>query len=471
MEMRELECRACGAALSCAPGATRVKCPYCGTEYVLRAKDGESDGLRRIEYQGRGALFTSFVPQGWTARVIDDGEKSSSSAATMPLGLRLDAPDGGAQMVFYPYSYYKDFKPGGLKKNNAIDYSLIRYRHAVPAADYVAERVRELYGKEIEDVRVQQMEDGSGVIAQRAKGFENDAAQALGKPVGMTGGLFAFSFGRDGTVYVGFFATALAMTSMPDEAAAERERAEAAAKEAAQRERAERAAQDRAQGKGFFSRMMNYRGALGGPSVSDIMGGNFSGGGFDSAAAKDMLGSLGRGLGDLGGMVLGMATGGMSGMLVKHDWARAFDFALVTAGNDVGLYAPVFMQFVASLRYEPLYFELQEEERRSVEQVQLRGMQQRTQNAINASQRVSQTLSETSNIVMDAWETRSASFDRMQQGYSDAVRGVERYTDSTGRVYEADVKYDHIYKNGDKYAGTVFGGADLGADWEELKKK
>lgn len=471
MEMRELECRACGAALSCAPGETRVKCPYCGTEYVLRAKDGESDGLRRIDYQGRGALFTSFVPQGWSARVIDDGKASASMLALMPLGLRLDAPDSSAQMAFYPYAYYKDFQPGGLKKNNTLDASLVRWRHAVPAADYVSERLQEMYGKEIENVRVQPLEDSSGVIAQRAKGFENDAAQALKRPVGMTGGLYAFSFTRGGTVYAGFFATALAMTSMPDEAAAERERAEAAAKEAAKREKAERASQERSQGKGFFSRMMNYRGVLGGPSVSDIMGGNFSGGGFDSAAAKDMLGNIGRGLGDLGSTVLGMATGGMGGALIRYDWGRAFDFALVTAGNDVGLYAPVFMQFAASLRYEPLYFELQEEERRSVEQVQLRGMQQRTQNAINASQRVSQTLSETSNIVMDAWETRSASFDRMQQGYSDAVRGVERYTDSTGRVYEADVKYDHIYKNGDKYAGTVFGGADLGADWEELKKK
>ena len=217
--------------------------------------------------------------------------------------------------------------------------------------------------------------------------------------------------------------------------------------------------------------MMNYRGALGGPSVSDIMGGNFSGGGFDSAAAKNMLGSLGRGLGDLGGMVLGMATGGMSGMLVKHDWARAFDFALVASGENAGLYAPIFMQFVASLRYESLYFDLQEEERQNIERIKIQGMQQRTQNAINASRHVSQTLSETQDIIMDSWENRSASFDRMQQGYSDAIRGVEHYTDSAGRMYEADVKYDHIYKKGDKYAGTVFGDVDLGADWEELKKK
>ncbi|GEM_PF-496309 len=471
MEMRELECRACGAALSCAPGATHIKCPYCGTEYVLTTKDGENAGIRQIDYRGRGALFTSFVPQGWTARVIDDGNNSASMLALMPLGLQLDAPDGGARMAFYPYSYYKDFKPGGLKKNNMLDASLVRWRHAVPAEDYVAERVRELYGGEIENVRVQPLEDGSGVIAQRAKGFESEAAQALKRPVGMTGGLYAFSFTRGGTVYAGFFAAALAMTSAPDEAAAERERAEAAAKEAAKREKAERAAKERSQGKGFFSRMMNYRGVLGGPSLSDMLGGNFSGGGFDSAAAKDMLGNIGRGLGDIGSTVLGMATGGMGGALVRYDWGRAFDFALVAAGENAGLYAPVFMQFAASLRYEPLYFELQEEERRSVEQVQLRGMQQRTQNAINASQRVSQTLSGTQDIIMDAWENRSASFDRMQQGYSDAVRGVERYTDSTGRVYEADVKYDHIYKNGDKYAGTVFGGADPGADWEELKKK
>ena len=146
-----------------------------------QGKDGESDGLRRIEYQGRGALFTSFVPQGWSAHVIDDGKASASMLALMPLGLRLDAPDSSAQMAFYPYAYYKDFQPGGLKKNNTLDASLVRWRHAVPAADYVSERLQEMYGKKIENVRVQPLEDSSGVIAQRAKGFENDAAQALKK--------------------------------------------------------------------------------------------------------------------------------------------------------------------------------------------------------------------------------------------------------------------------------------------------
>ena len=79
-------------------------------------------------------------------------------------------------------------------------------------------------------------------------------------------------------------------------------------------------------------------------------------------------------------------------------------------------------------------------------------MQQRTQNAINASQRVSQTLSETSNIVMDAWETRSASFDRMQQGYSDAVRGVERLHRQCAHLI---VVSNEVFRGGADYAGDT----------------
>ena len=53
---------------------------------------------------------------------------------------------------------------------------------------------------------------------------------------------------------------------------------------------------------------------------------------------------------------------------------------------------------------------------------------------------------------------------------TDGIRGVETYTDSSGQRYEADVKYDHIYRSGDTFVGSTDGSLDLGPMWEELKK-
>lgn len=94
----------------------------------------------------------------------------------------------------------------------------------------------------------------------------------------------------------------------------------------------------------------------------------------------------------------------------------------------------------------------------------------RQQNAIRASQNISRTLSETSNIVNDATWSHSQQMNNIIDHSSDGIRGVENYHDSYGNAYQADVKYDHIYKKGDTYVGSTNGSLQLGPDWEELKK-
>ena len=97
---------------------------------------------------------------------------------------------------------------------------------------------------------------------------------------------------------------------------------------------------------------------------------------------------------------------------------------------------------------------------------------QRQQNAIRSSQQISRTLSETSDIVNQAYWDRSERMDRVWEKNSEAVRGVNSYTDSTGRQYEADVAYDHVYRRGDDtFAGSKNGSVDLGPEWEELKRR
>ena len=53
---------------------------------------------------------------------------------------------------------------------------------------------------------------------------------------------------------------------------------------------------------------------------------------------------------------------------------------------------------------------------------------------------------------------------------SDGIRGMENYHDSCGQTYQADVKYDHIYKRGSTFVASSDGSLQLGPDWEELKR-
>lgn len=171
------------------------------------------------------------------------------------------------------------------------------------------------------------------------------------------------------------------------------------------------------------------------------------------------------------GMAFLGAMYGIGGM-ASHDWGKAFDVLLLAPEGDPKEYEPVFDEFIRSFSYGPLYFALQEAERRKTEQIQLNGAMQRQQNAIRSSQQISRTLSETSDIVNQAYWDRSERMDRVWEKNSEAVRGVNSYTDSTGRQYEADVAYDHVYRRGDDtFAGSKNGSADLGLEWEELKRR
>lgn len=63
-----------------AEDAERIRCPYCGTEYVLKSQCNEKNPVRIINYGGRGALFQSYIPAEWDYRVFDDNDSISTLA-------------------------------------------------------------------------------------------------------------------------------------------------------------------------------------------------------------------------------------------------------------------------------------------------------------------------------------------------------------------------------------------------------
>ena len=57
MEYQEVKCRNCGSPMHVAEGAERIRCPYCGTEYILNSHNRQENSVHVINYGGRGALF------------------------------------------------------------------------------------------------------------------------------------------------------------------------------------------------------------------------------------------------------------------------------------------------------------------------------------------------------------------------------------------------------------------------------
>ena len=174
----------------------------------------------------------------------------------------------------------------------------------------------------------------------------------------------------------------------------------------------------------------------------------------------------GKGVSFMGAMY---GIGGMG----SFDWGRYYDLIFIypkTATAVDSHYEAIFDNFLKNFNYGPVYFALQNEETQRAQQIQLQGAMSRQQNAIRASQNLSATLSETSNIVNSAVQSHSQQMNHIIDHSTDGIRGVEYYHDTNGQTYQADVKYDHIYKKGSTFVGSSDGSLQLGPEWEELKK-
>ena len=409
MEYREVICRNCGGHMKVPQGATRIHCDYCDTDYILSSDEKKSNDIQNIDYAGHGTIFRSYVPDGWSVRII--GDDSFSSLAPVCKGLHLSFNRTNAQLLFLPFAYYKNsastsifpmfsdktFSSGSNADTQLNPLTLTRHRKLTSIFQYAQERLSLFTAApqlQVEPVACE-------CLKQKTLWFQQEASRKLEKPVRVEPGKFHFRFSENNIVYEGYFATILACIdkSQPNE-------------------------------------------------------------------QKNMNDLLKKGLSMMGAMY---GIGGIN----THDWGRAFDLLLLYPQNtsaDVN-YETIFDRFITELEYAPSYFAMQDEEAQRTQQIQINGAMQRQQNAIRASQHISQTLSETSDIVNQGYWERSQRMDNMQRKASEAIRGVNSYTDSTGRAYEADVSYDHIYRNNDTFVGSKDGSVNLGPGWEELTRR
>jgi hypothetical protein len=160
-------------------------------------------------------------------------------------------------------------------------------------------------------------------------------------------------------------------------------------------------------------------------------------------------------------VVSSLTTQTGSGLLTEEQvhWVAESLFAFRTERGHLDALARACMASVKSIRMNPRWFMAYQAESRRILQERI-AMQQALQQ-MAAAQRasfqrsmhrlsdVSRTLSETSDMIYSGYESRSAAYDRMADGWSEAMRGVDSYmTPGGGSSVELPGGYEHAWTNG-----------------------
>lgn len=435
MGMTILKCRQCGGDMKYTEGQTRLVCEYCGTEYTLQ---NEKPNIQYLFYNDpHNPFYRTFVPEGFNASTFDETERIGSILSPLCVAVNMNAPDG-TNIVFSPYTYYKDFSQGGLnlKKDYMLSpMTMVRQRHFSLMDDYAKERVLEMFpGANV--VSVQKINDSDEFLSAKASQFANEASSQLKAQTKAMFGKYLMVLEAGGERFSALFAAVIAG----------KENVYKKFSEPAPKPAQPKQPQQTKSGGGFLKDLINF---------------GMQGGILGSGTAPDFLKNIQ--MPDLSGLANPFSVG--------MDWGKGFDLLLLKRGDMTTGDNANFGKVLTTINYENAYYAASTAERQNVERIMVQGMQQRTQNAINSSQRISQTLSQTSDIVMQGYEERSRIMDNMSRRSSEAIRGVNTYTDTYGRDFQAGVQYDHVYQKGSDFVGVVDGSLNLGPDWTELKKK
>ena len=160
------------------------------------------------------------------------------------------------------------------------------------------------------------------------------------------------------------------------------------------------------------------------------------------------------------------------------DWGAKNKFLMVCPAEYENEAFGDFMEFVQtfhmdnSLRQE--FYRLNEQRimMRMQETVHFQQMAQASMQSLMANQqRLRQTLAENSaamsNMIMYSWNQKMASDSRISAAGSEAIRGVNTYTNTYGQTVDVSVTADHVYQN--QY-GDVYGVSGSAPDSEVLSK-
>ncbi len=169
------------------------------------------------------------------------------------------------------------------------------------------------------------------------------------------------------------------------------------------------------------------------------------------------------------------------------DWGARNKFLLVCPKEYEQQAFQDFMEFVGTFHMDqnlrPRFYELisQRIQMRMQETMRFQSMAQQSMiNLQRSQQQLTQTLAANSRAmsdgIMDSWNKKMASDSRISQARSEAIMGVNTYTNTYGQDVQVGVSADHVYQNqyGDVYgvSGTAPDQETLNdLNWTEIYKK
>jgi hypothetical protein len=146
--------------------------------------------------------------------------------------------------------------------------------------------------------------------------------------------------------------------------------------------------------------------------------------------------------------VIEMTRMGAPGMFMPMElisWTADYLFGFRALQGQLERLSDLFMTMIRSFRLNPRWLQQYSQMSNYMVQNQL----QQINNIGQLSRSISQTNNQISDMIMDSWNKRQATYDRISTNFSQAIRGVDAYYDpNKGYGVELPGGYRHAWTNG-----------------------
>ena len=411
MKVQSVKCPNCLAPLKYKEGMASVKCEYCGNILILKEEEGERS-IQELSFEGKGPIYTCFVPKDWHAIVSEMGDEESN-LAPLVLAVLLSNRKNDKTITFVPFSYHNNVAPlmnglGSLynKQTTGVHYSKVNIPSLVNTRLWhdidtlVEERFQELLPATYK-VTKKKIDFFDDLLVKSCNSFKD---QAVGQTKQMLNPEYAgyeIEIDHNGEKQKGYYVVA----------------------------------------------------ALS-PEIKEKK---------EETDTKGFMGMLKKGFNTL------------KDQMTPKYWMRCYDGLFVNIEDKEMVHTFIeniqFTPLYFKLSQERLIRiqQMINQTNQNVQNAQMRMAAERQASQNRMWNTINQTQNEISDIQHSMYQNTSDTMDRVRSGWSEAIREVNSYDTLGGNRVEADLSFDHVYQNNDTFVG-VSGGTLDNSDFTELDK-
>ena len=408
MKVQSIKCPSCLAPLKYKEGMASVKCEYCGNTLILKEEEGERS-IKELSFEGKGPVFTCFVPKDWHAVVAEMGDEESR-LAPLVLAVILSNRKNDKSITFVPYSYHNNAAPlmGGLysQPRPGVHYSkvnvpsLINTRLWHDIDTLAEERFQELLPPSCK-VKKKKTKFFDELLLKSCNSFKDQAYGQTNQNLNPTYAGYEIEIDHNGEKQKGYYVVA---ALAPEEK--------------------EKKEEPKASGfMGMLKKGFN--------TLKDQMTPKFWMRCYDCLLVNTE----------------------------DKEMAQTFIENMQFTPQYFKLSQEKLMQIQQMIN----------QTNQNIQNAQMRMVMDRQASQNRMWNTMRQTQNEISDIQHSMYQNTSDTMDRVRNGWSEAIREVNSYDTLGGNRVEADLSYDHVYQNNDTFVG-VSGTTLDNSDYTELDR-